>query len=282
MVSIATATIVSLSHDQALSIRKAARTQANERALTLAAGLEDYARIILRKDRSKTKADDLNEDWAVGIPPLPVEGGFVVGQLTDEQSKINLNAINRQEVEDRLRRLCDNLDQSCDFIPALKDWIDTDSDLVDGDGAEDEYYTALQPAYRAANRELVDISELQLIKGFNDEVYNALQPHVTVLPGDTSLNLNTISGEIYETLDKGLDTAQFLQQREDEPFQDLQDYSTRMKHTIAATDIGVSTNYFLADGQVNQGEKNLYFSTLIHRDDKGATQIITRQFRDFP
>jgi len=47
------------------------------------------------------------------------------------------------------------------------DWIDTDVDALIPDGAEDDYYTGLDTAYRAANAPFASVSELQLVKGFS-------------------------------------------------------------------------------------------------------------------
>ena len=55
-----------------------------DRAALYAVGLEDWARIYLREDKQDSKTDSLDEDWAVGIPGLPIEGGYLAGYLEDE------------------------------------------------------------------------------------------------------------------------------------------------------------------------------------------------------
>lgn len=278
VVSIATVTAVSLVHEQSLSIRKTGNIRASDNALMYSLGLEDYARLFLQKDSKESKIDHLKEDWAIGIPALPIEGGFLSGSIQDEQSKINLNSIADKEIEDRFRVLCNNLDVSPDFIPALKDWIDSDQDTVDADGAEDDYYTGLEPAYRTGNRNFSDISELLLVKGVDQEMYEKLKPFITALPAATGLNINTIPAELYNTLDTGLDAEKFTADREKDAFNNLEDYKTRMNHpALIEKGLTVKTEYFLASGQITIGDKTLFVESLIHRDNNGATRVLSRK-----
>lgn len=278
VVSIATVTAVSLVHEQSLSIRKTGNIRANDNALMYSLGLEDYARLFLQKDSKNSKIDHLQEDWAIGIPALPIEGGFLSGSMEDAQSRINLNSIGEKESEDRLRVLCNNLDVSPDFIPALKDWLDSDQETVDADGAEDDYYTGLDLAYRTGNRNLSDISELLLVKGVEQEMYEKLKPYITALPSAAGLNINTIPAEIYNTLDKGLDAEKFIADREKDAFTNLEDYKNRMNHpALIEKGLTVTTEYFLASGQITIGDKTLFVESLIHRDNKGATTILSRK-----
>jgi len=281
VVAIATITAVSLVHEQSISVRKTGHIQASETALMYSLGLEDYARLFLQKDHKESKIDHLEEDWAIGIPPLPIEGGFLAGSMEDAQSRINLNSILVQENEDRLRRLCNNLEISPDFIPALKDWIDSDLETVDADGAEDDYYTSLEIPYRAANRPMSDVSELLLVKAVDREIYETLKPFITVLPTTTALNINTIPAEIYTALDDKLDAEKFIQEREKDAFTSLEDYKNRMSHTLPSQGVSVSTEYFIAAGQVTLGDKTLFVTSLIHRANNGGTRILSRKLGEF-
>jgi len=69
---------------------------------------------------------------------------------------------------------------------------------------------------------LVDITELKLIKGFDDESggddYETLLPHVSVLPGATPVNVNTATPALIEALVDFVDSgkAQTLSRWEDD------------------------------------------------------------------
>ena len=277
VVALASVTAVTLMHQQSLSVRRTEHIRSADISMLYGYGLEDYARLFLQKDAKNSKIDSLDEDWAQGIPVLPISGGFLSGEMSDAQGLINLNGVLTQETEDRLRTLCNNLNVSTEFIDALKDWIDADLDTVSPDGAEDDYYTALETPYRSANRPMTDISELRLVKGVDDKIYDALKPFVTVLPGATALNINTMPEQVYLTLDKNLDAKKFINEREKDPFSSLDDYKKRMNHSLPAKGISVKSDYFLAQGQVTLGDKTLTITTMIHRDNKGATSILWRK-----
>lgn len=283
VVAIATVTAVSLVHDQSISIRKSAHIAINNTALMYSLVLEDYARLLLQKDAKNSKTDHLEEDWASegGTGIVPIGRGFFSGFMVDAQSRININSILQKESEDRLRVLCNNLEISPDFIPALKDWLDSDLETVDADGAEDDYYTALEQPYRTGNRVMSDISELLLVKGVDNKIYETLRPFISALPTTTSLNINTIPAEIYNTLAKKLDVDKFMDERGKDPFSSLGDYNKRMKQTLPAKGLSVTTSYFEASGDVMLDEKTLVITTLIHRDSKGGTRIISRKLGEF-
>lgn len=272
VVLVATTIIVSLTHQEAFSIRKTSRIQLMDKARLYALGLEDWARLFLAKDREDSSIDHLGEDWAVGIPGLPIEGGFLSGYLEDEQAKFNLNSLlNSAETLSRFNRLCNNLNVDTTFVPALLDWLDDDFDVRYPDGAEENY-----PDYRVANREMVDVSELLLVQNVTAEIFNILKPHITALPGTTNLNVNTMSETIFLSLDDNLDADAFVEEREREEFSALPDFISRLKLTIDVSGLSVSTDYFLAHGQITLGEQEVGLNSLINRDSKGKTVVVKR------
>ncbi len=278
VVSIASILMVSIVHEQSIAIRKTAHSQANEMALLYSYGLEDYAQIILRKDKKESRIDHLKEDWSKGIPILPIQGGMISGQMEDSQSRVNVNAVLDKDAENRLRVLCDNQGVSSEFIEPLKDWLDNDQEARGSNGAEDDYYTSLESPYRAANRNMSDISELLLVKNMSREIYDTIRPYITVLPAMTALNINTISAEVYQTLGDNLNSERFIAEREINPFNDINDYNVRMKHILSEKGISVNSEYFSASGQIVQGEKTLFITVLIHRNKQGKTSLISRKY----
>ncbi len=276
----ATAISVSMVHDESFVIRKTSRQQLLDRAGLYALGLEDFARIVLKVDREDNKIDDLNEDWALGVPGTPIEAGYLGGYMEDEQSRFNINGLlNSQEAVTRFTRLCNNLDVDPSFIPALLDWIDDDLEARFPGGAEDESYDT----YRVANRLMADVSELLLVKNVTHEMYGKLKEHITALPTmDLKLNVNTVTSmEIFKSLEDDLSDADFEkfdEERADEngAFTSIDDLETRMQIPFTADGLSVDTEYFTAFGQVVQADLEYNFKTLIHRDNKGATRVISR------
>lgn len=268
----ATAISVSMIHDEAFLIRKTSRVQLLDRARLYALGLEDWARLILKRDQEDSDIDDLSEDWAFGVPGLPIEAGYLAGFMQDEQSKINLNSLlDSEESVKRLTRLCNNLEVDPIFIPALLDWLDEDLDVRYPDGAEEHYDT-----YRVANRKIADISELLLVKNVTAEMYQQLKPYITALPTTTGININTMSETVFMTLGEDLNSESFIQEREEESFTSVQQFIERLQIPVEEADLAVSTEYFLANGQVVQGDLEYNFETLIHRSNEGVTAVISR------
>jgi len=269
---IASVISVSIAHQGAFSIRKTSRIQLMDKARHYALGLEDWARIFLSKDRKDSSVDHLGEDWAIGIPGLPIEGGFLAGFLEDEQAKFNLNnLLGSEESVNRFKRLCNNLNVDTTFVPALLDWLDDDFEVRYPDGAEENY-----ESYRVANREMVDVSELFLVKNVTPEIFQTLRPYIAALPGPTKLNVNTMSETIFLSLGDDLEADAFIDEREEKEFSDVQDFIQRLQLTLEESGLSVSTNYFLAHGQVTVGEQELSLNSLIYRDSEGKTLIISR------
>ena len=277
IVVMATTIAVNVVYEEKFTVRKTAQVQRMERSALFAAGLEDYARLILRDDAEETEIDSLEEDWATEFNGAVIEGGYLAGQLEDEQARFNLNALLGSEIAvNRFRRLCDNLEVDDTFIPALLDWLDEDFDIRYPDGMEENYEN-----YRVANREMIDVSELLLVHNVTREIYDKLRPHVTVLPAVSTININTMSEEIFLSLAPGLDASDFIAERDNGAFDSVDDFVERMQSPIEVEGLSVDTRYFRALGQVVQGDQPYFLSALIYRDPDGQTRIVSRTLGQF-
>ncbi len=272
IVVIATAIAVEIVHEEKFTIRKTAHIQLMDRASLYAVGLEDWARVYLAEDREESDIDSLDEYWAKGIPGLPIEGGYLTGYMEDEQARFNLNSLPGSEVAlERFERLCDNLGVDKRFIPALMDWIDTDFEIRYPDGMEEGY-----DSYRVANREMADVSELLLVHQVTPEIYDKLKAHVTALPASATMNVNTMSATVFESLGENLDVTRFIEEREDDAYDGVEDFIERLQLPIEVEGLSTDTRYFRAHGQVVQGEQILNLRSLIYRDAEGKTVILNR------
>lgn len=81
------------------------------------------------------------------------------------------------------------------LVDTLVDWVDENDETL-LNGAESDYYESLDPPYKAKNRMIDTIEELNMIKGFNEmipdrdiTVYDALAKFFSVYPSD-GLNIN--------------------------------------------------------------------------------------------
>jgi len=146
--------------------------------------------------------------WALNVPYFPVGQGSVSISITDERSKINLNAlvssdsnIVDQQVLTELRevfRLAGvDSGKSERFLSSLINWIDVPKEGTvndqDSAGANADFYAGLQPAYRIKDGPLDTVEEIRMIDGMDDEFFNAIENYVTVYPVDKKINFSTAS-----------------------------------------------------------------------------------------
>ena len=288
VVALATVAAVAMATRLQVDLRRAGNLLHGEQAYTYALAAESWAQVILQRDANDNKFDSLEDDWATSLPPIAVEGGLVDGQVSDLQGRFNVNNLvdssGNPDLEQRkyFERLLDNLQLDTSIAAALLDWIDKDEIVTFPGGIEDDGYLLLNPPYRAANRPLVDISELRLVQGFTAEVIETLAPHVTALPATTAINVNTASADVLLALHPTLDAAAIdalVTAREDKAYEDINDFLA--ENALAgltppiAVGIGVESEWFevLTDVIVGAGRARL--STLLNRDG-GATRVVTR------
>lgn len=250
----------------------------------------DWARAVLSDDRRQSNVDHLGEPWALQLPPMPVENGELIGKIEDQQATFNVNnlvaegKINFAQLA-HFRRLLATLSLPDALAYTLVDWIDDDNQPQPQGGAEDAYYLALDPPYLAANRPLIDIDELALVAGFDNNVRARLRPYVSALPGFTPVNVNTASPEVISAMIDGLDLggAQALvAQRDRAYFRDTNDFINRLPRgpVVAPADISVSSDYFLASLRVTIGGAQARGRALLSRAGTGTgwPTIIWRKY----
>jgi len=254
--------------------------------LVIQAGL-DWARAVLSDDRRASNSDHLGEPWALRLAPIPIDNGSLSGQLDDEQGKFNLNnLVNQGKLNiaqlERFRRLLAALTLPVSLADALADWIDADHELQPRYGAEDAYYLSMQPPYLAANQPLVEVTELSLVRGYDEAVRSRLRPFVTALPRTTTINENTASAEVLSAGIEGLDldmARSIVAQRGRAHFRNLSDFTSLLPRGIKASpqEIGVSSDYFLASMRVAIGDVQAQGAALLARDNPGWPTVVWRK-----
>ena len=251
------------------------------------AGL-DWARAVLSDDRRVSDVDYLGEPWALRLPPIPVENGSLTGHIEDEQGKFNLNnllkdgKVNLAQLA-QFRRLLSILALPPALAGALADWIDADSEPQPQDGAEDAYYLSLQPPYLTANRPLIDVSELALVRGFDDDVRTRLRPFVTALPRFTPINANTASPEVLAAVVEGLglDGARaMVEKRARTYFRTYSDFFNQLPPglIVPTENISVSSDYFIATTRISIGGAQAHGSALLARENAGWPAVVWRKY----
>lgn len=290
IVALATVISVNLSTRLQLDIRRTSNVIAAEQALLYTLEAEYWARRTLRDDRLDNNTDSLDEDWALEIPPLPVEGGTVQGKVTDLQGCFNLNSLYQNNAKNApaqaiFRRLMQRLNPpvTVDLSQAIIDWIDTNAGMEISDGAEDSYYLNLEKPYRAANRPIQSISELRLIKGFEDAaIIQQSKDWLCAFGVAAKINVNTAPAEVLESLATGMSAAtvqDIIDSREELPYESTATFVSKNKLTSIITDttaLSINSDYFLLETEAVIGQARTLMYSVIHRDDQGNTQVIAR------
>ena len=133
MVALATILAVRLAKEGALDQRRTAATLVLEQARQYAMGAEAWATEILRDDATRNDQDDFGEDWAKPVPPLPIEGGTLSGQMEDMQGRFNINTLVKADgtadpaAVETFERLLERLHLDVKWARMLADWLDADT-----------------------------------------------------------------------------------------------------------------------------------------------------------
>ncbi len=162
------------------------------------------AESVLIEDKNKTEIDSLQEDWADPqkldqlLLQLPFENGRITLEISDERSRIQVNALVgfpdgrefnslQKDLWYRFAALMLNLQQDGEslmeeelepsaVINPIKDWLDSnDDDAITGlNGAENDYYQALDPPYLCRNGPFRQLDELTRVRGITPELFYSL------------------------------------------------------------------------------------------------------------
>lgn len=288
IVAIATTVSVTISTRLQLDVRRTGNIIAGDQAYLYTLAAESWSQRILKDDRKENEIDHLGENWAIELPPLPVEGGYIQGKLTDLQSCFNINSLLGADADTtlartRLERLLVNLKIDKANTQAIIDWLDDDLQTTIPDGAEDVYYMNLERPYRTANAPMQSSSELRLIKGFEDpELYATVLPHVCAFGVKAPININTASAEVLRSLADGIsdsDIEKIIEQRNDTAFKTINEFTSfnNLNKKITSTEsLSVDTEYFMLQTESTIGQVRVITYSIIHRTSDGNTTVIAR------
>src|SRR5690606_38122261 len=103
-------------------------------------------------------------------------------RITDESGKIDINAADVATLDQMFQALGVDAVESAQLADAMLDWRDPD-DLVMPNGAEDPEYEAAGLPYGTADAPFTTVSELQQVIGMSYELFQMVEPGITVYTG---------------------------------------------------------------------------------------------------
>jgi general secretion pathway protein K len=316
--ALATALVVAMKSEFERFYQRSVNLLFDEQAHAYLRGAEDLAALVLIMDYDEDKEkgvprDDLQEMWARAneLPPYPLDDiGQMSGTLEDLQGRFNLNALAERAqgagepgatirftaAQEQFIRLLQALgepavseQEAIAITESVSDWLDPDFTPL-ADGAEDDYYYGQTPAYRTGNRPMTSVSELRAVAYMTPQIYQALQPWVTVWPQvPGKLNIHTAPAMVLRSLNADKDLTplsamegEALQQyREESGFQDINDFlanpvfeGRRERMTEAKGLLGQYTEYFLLDAVAEVAGRNMRLYSVLHRHNRQVETLI--------
>jgi general secretion pathway protein K len=283
--ALATMVAANLAWDNALDVRRTMVLLHRDQAIQVALGGESWIISILHQDLEDSQTDHLGEIWASELPGLPIEGGEVFGAIEDLQGRFNVNNLVDQngqvdeESVEQFRRLLLALGLDPRFAGLAADWLDSDIEAGFPDGAEDSIYTGMIPPYRTPNQTISSVSELAALEGMDKLTFNALEPHITALPGRTNINANTATAAVLQSLDESItvgDIEGLLAERESGGFADLQNSFSSLVAPDVINKLGESTQYFHLKVVVRIDTVRITLNSVLQRGPRGDVTPILR------
>lgn len=226
-------------YDYKINMARVGNRWGNDQAQQYLLGAENLAALVMEQDAENgLEQDNLNEDWAQEIPPLPTDHGFLEARMEDAQARFNINSMKtkvqldlNQPVANEWERFTpaqrrfirlvqtfadeegrednDELEiaeyEAIALTEAIIDWLDDDDDPTGFGGAESLYYSDFDPVYRPANQFMNSVSELRMVRHMTPALYTALEPYLIALPAETDLNVNTAPLKLLRTINNEQD-----------------------------------------------------------------------------
>ena len=310
MVTLALILLVGVTYRHELDTARTSRALISEQAILLALSAESWAKDVLSQDAQDNATDSFDDTWAQAIPVFPVENGFMTGCMIDMQSYFNLNnlgyvsaqayeAVEESDVVNPVAtylalREIQGLSSAPQYAATLIDWMDTDSNLISIDSAEDDEYSFEEPARLAANAALTSVIEIASVYGYSTADIFALDNVVTTLPAQTPVNVNTAAPQVLDALSPLLDEFGAESLVEGRPYNDLSEVHDALETLVGfvpradiqrmfpADQISVESTYFELRAQVSLGGENIELISSFQRPSRGDIRTLSRRFQYIP
>jgi general secretion pathway protein K len=283
------------------SIEVESAERQRSQARWLLTGALDWARVILREDvradNPSAPTDSLTEPWAVplqearlssflaAMPDGSVTTGnsseddnlaqnvFLSGQITDLQGRLNLTNVMKGDQSDATA------------LAAL-------ARLFDALGLPPSQLNLLVQGLRAAQRKPANTSDTstplmpqRLAQlswlGLSSASLKTLEPHLTLLPTPTPVNVNTASQHVLYASVPGLSMSEaqrLVQQRDRAPWTTLDEFAKAMGRPVELQNShSVNTQFFEVLGRLRMSQTTLQERSLVKREQSNLT-VMWREF----
>ena len=299
IVTIATTISITISTQLQLDIRRTGNLVATDQSQVYSVLAEKALRVILKDKETHDGFIEILIKDGIAKRPLFIDNASIEAEITDLSACININSLVdtggtiNTLTDTRLSRLFSNKGIKNNVTQAIADWIDPDLINRTPNGAEDGYYMNLEKPYRTAQSPLYSISELRLIRGFEDnDTYKMVTelvegtydkdtgrfsgPAICAFhtANATPININTASVEVLKSIQPGITQSQIetiLQQRTDAAL-------TAVPPVFKTPDNLVTvSSYYLLKTKVLIGNANKVTYSIIYWDGTETSTIYRTQ-----
>lgn len=252
-------------------------------------GALDWSRVILGADGRAGGPDHLAEPWAIPLQEarlstfLAAENNvaqvddastdtteaFLSGQITDMQSRLNLTSlVSGGQVQagalKQFTRLFERLGLPSQQLTALVEALRKAQSAVGTDDAN----APLMPQ---------TVSQLGWL-GLPASTVTALAPHVTILPVQTPVNINTAQLDVLWAAMDGIDLAgaqKLIAARESRHFRGADDVKALLGSNTAWDDQlhAIASRYFEVRGRLRLGQSTVEERSLVRKDGSVAITL---------
>ncbi len=165
--------------------------------------------------KTEEKPSDIFKDVSLGDGffdvgydiDLDAEKALFCYGFDDEERRINLNAINANNygvLVQLIILLGFDQEIAMTIASSVVDWRDPDNIIFNEPyGAEEDYYSALGQVSLIKNGAFESTDELMIVKGMSEEIFQALDPYVTIFPQESArlaLNMNTVYEDVLQAV----------------------------------------------------------------------------------
>jgi general secretion pathway protein K len=235
--------------------------------------MEDWALTILDRDRDVTPTwDSFDDPWALPLPPTPVPGGEVSGDLLDLSGRFNLNSLldpiegtENALAARRFRRL---VVEVLNLNPSIVDQV---LDFMDRDSNARPMGLESHPGAGFIRHE----SALRKMPALDEASLQTLLPFITALPPRSVINVNTAPMQVLMALAPGIDANLALQVAapRGQPWETLAAFTGQAALdgiTLEPEGLGVHSTGFVARAHIAIDDMELDFHSVIIRGGTGA------------
>lgn len=243
-----------------------------------ASGSVMWAKDTLHADWINQKKDKRVDQTPIQAPVNDMQGYKISGKINDAQGKFNLNNVSKQDWQPDFIRLMRMVypavtpEEAAAITKATVDWVTPGAH----ENEYSRYYASLPVPYRAAHRLMVSQSEWRLVKGVKEDLYQAMQPYITVLPMVTPINPMAAEPPVLAMLsaDMNLETAKALQEQlQKSPPPTLEAFKALdmlKNHPIKTDRVAWVSAYFTVETDVSIEDQHILLYTLMQRNNSAS------------